>query len=239
MNLLVLVQTLHYEAKLPGDPPSAVTGLTGRSADLLRWTIQAYKDIQLERNGKWKWLQGNFYVDTAASDADYAYTECTDTDDAVAISRFKSWFLDKRDPPMIYLSSDGVATERDLAIADWPMFRRLYVRGSPDSGYPGHVCADVGDVLQLGPTPDAVYRVTGKYWKSVQTLDSSDPDDTPEMPSDFHMLIPYRALVKYAYNIAGPEVLARAKSEGGIMYNNLSEDQAFSMFSWSVADALA
>lgn len=237
MTLLELVQSAHYEAKQPGSPPSTTAGQTGRAADFVRWVIEAYNDIQREKDGRWKWLRGSFYVDTVADTASYAYGDCTDVDAAAAISRFRAWDLDEREPPLIYLSSDGASTERELVIQDWPRFRYLYVRATHDSAYPGDVSVDAADNLYLGPTPDDVYRVTGNYWKSNQTL--ADDADTPEMPSDYHMLIPYRALLKYGYNAVAQEVLARIQVEGADLYEALKLNQAYSRFSLSVAGPLA
>lgn len=214
-----------------------MSGLDGRGADLVRWAIEAWNDIQRDRDGKWNWLRGDFYVDTVADTASYASTDCTDVADAVAITRFRAWDLDKREPPLIYLSSDGKVAEREFFIDDWAHFRYLYLRGTHTAGYPGSVVTDALNNLYIGPKPDAVYRITGNYWKSNQTL--ADDADIPEMPADYHFLIVYRAIVKYAYNTVSHEILARAQAEGAPMYDALALNQAYSRFSFSVADALA
>jgi len=237
LNLLTIVQSLHYEAKLAGDAPSAVTGQTGRSADLVRWAIEAYNDIQRDRDGKWNWLRGDWYVDTVASTSSYAYTACTDNVAAAAISRFRAWDLDEREPPFIYLSSAGEATERELVVYDWRDFRYQYIRATHTAGYPGAISVKVDNTLHLGPTPDAVYRVTGNYWKDAQELVADA--DVPEMPADFHMAIVYRALVKYGYNTVSPEILARAEVEGKSIWESLVNSQAYSKFSLSTNGPLA
>lgn len=237
MNYLTGVQTLHYEAKLPGSPPSAVTGQSGRAADLVRWYAEAYNDIQRERDGRWKWLHRDCYVDTVASTAAYASTDFTDSTDAAAISRFRGWDLSRRAPPFIYLSSDGQSTERELTIADWNRFRSLFIKATHTAAYPYCICVDRDDQIRLGPTPDDVYRVTCQYWMSNQTLAADG--DTPEMPSDYHMLIVYRALVKYGYHAIGHEVLARARAEGQALYNALSLNQAYNRFQLDWPSALA
>jgi len=237
LNLLAIVQSLHNEAKLAGSAPTAVAGQTGRAADLVRWAIEAYNDIQRDSDGKWKWLRGDWYFDTVASTTNYATTAITDTDAAVAISRFRAWDFDDREPPMIYLSSDGESTERDLSIEDWRDFRYKYIRGTHTAGYPGAITAKVNNNLYLGPTPDAVYRVTGTYWKGNQALAADG--DTPEMPADFHMLIVYRAIEKYGYDSVSPEILARAEADGKPLYEALVNNQAYSRHSLSVGPPLA
>lgn len=237
MTFLELVQTLHYEARLPGSPPAAVTGQNGRAADLVRWTAQAYEDIQRERDGKWKWLRGEFELDTVASQAAYAYTDCTDALTASPITRFRAWDLDSRQPPFIYRVSEGLDTERELPIADWEYYRRMYRRGVHEESYPLCIAAGPDDKLYFGPTPVDVFHVTGNYWKSNQSLVADQ--DEPEMPADFHMLVVYTALTKYAYSVVAQEALARAQHEGTRLYDALSLNQAYSRFSISIADALA
>jgi len=237
LNLLTIVQSLHYEAKLAGSAPTSVTGQTGRTADLVRWAIEAYNDIQRDRDGKWNWLRSDWYVDTVASTSSYAYTVVYDTSAAAFISRFRAWDLDEREPPLIYLSSAGEVTERELAIHDWPDFRHTYIRATHTAAYPGVISAKVDNTLHLGPTPDAVYRVTGTYWKDAQELVLAA--DIPEMPADFHMAIVYRALLKYGYNTVSPEILARAEVEGRAIWESLVNNQSYSRFSWSQNGPLA
>lgn len=211
--------------------------MSGRAADLVQWTIEAYNDLQRDRDGKWKWLLGNFSLSTTANDIDYAYTECTDTDASAAISRFRAWELNKNLPPLIYLTDDGQSTEQELRVQDWYTFRYNYRRGTHTAAYPGDVSADPANVLFLGPTPDDAYTVTGNYWKSNQVL--ADDDDTPEMPTDYHMLIVYRAMLKYAYNIVAHEILARVSAEGEPLYEALTLNQSWSRYTIMKAGALA
>ncbi len=237
MNYLALVQSLHNEAKLAGSAPSGVAAQTGRAADLVRWVAEAWNDIQRAKDGRWKWMLGEYTLDTVASDNSYAYTDATDVDDSAAISRFKRWELDSRELPHIYLVSDGEATEREMQFLDWRDWRYYYLRGTHDAAYPAALSVDRNDNLRVGPTPDGIYRISGTYWKSLQTLAADT--DTPEMPADYHMLIVWRAITKFGYNVVDQPILARAQAEGDPLWDALTEDQAYSRFSFSVGDALA
>lgn len=222
---------------MAGPPPSSVTGQVGRAADLVAWYAEAYNDIQRDRDGKWKWLRRDFTLNTVVDDPWYLYSDCTDVLAAAAISRFRAWDLDERQLPFIYLVSDGESTETELQIAEWSEFRRRYIRGTHTSAYPCYVSVDPANDLYLGPTPNDIYRVSGTYWRGNQSLEVDA--DTPEMPADYHMLIVYRALLKYAYNVAAPEVLTRATVEGSMLEDALAMNQAYSRFSLSTAGALA
>ena len=237
MDLLALVQSLHQEAKLPGSAPAAVTGQTGRAADLVRWAIEAWNDIQRDKDGRWKWMRSDFTLDTVADTQSYTFANCTDVGDAVAISRFRAWDADFENQPFIYLVADGRASERELPVEPWTEFRNLYVRASHTSAPPSQLSVDYADKLFLGPTPDLVYRITGQYWKSNQIL--AEDTDVPEMPADYHMLIVYRALVKYGYNVVAQEILARAQTEGTPLYDSLIENQWYGRFRLQFPPALA
>lgn len=223
MDLLALVQSAHYEAKQPGSPPDTVAGVSGRAADIVRWVIDAWNDIQRDSDGRWKWLRRDFTLDTVADTQSYTYADCTDVTAAVAIDRFRGWEVDEDEQPFIYLVSDGKSTEREIPFWPWSDFRRTYVRATHTSAVPACLAIDAADNLLLGPTPDDVYRITGNYWRSNQTL--ADDADIPEMPSDYHMLIVYRALEKYGYNVIAQETLARVRAEGTPLYDALVENQ--------------
>jgi hypothetical protein len=45
----------------------------------------------------------------------------------------------------------------------------------------------------LGPTPDDAYVITGEYYKTIQKLTADG--DIPELPSDYHEIIMWKALL--------------------------------------------
>jgi hypothetical protein len=240
VTYLELVELFHHEAKLPGDPPTALTGQVGRAADLVRWVAQAWKDIQLERH--WKWMRRAFTLNTVADTASYAYTSCTDVLNTTAISRFKAWDFDSRDPMFIYLVSTGEASERPIAYLPWAEFRWRYVQGTHTSAYPTNYSIDMRNKLHFGPTPDAIYRVSGDYWISAQTLAEEEDDDDadlPEMPEDFHPLITYRGMTKYGYNVVAREILARVAVDGAAMHRALIQDQDYDRDTFTICGPLA
>lgn len=228
---------MHREGGFPGTAPATVVGQSGRAADLVAWAAEAYNDIQRERNGGWRWLRRPFTVNVIANTASYAYGACTDVKTGLAITRFREWDLDDREPPLIYLVADGKATEKELCVSTWPDFRYQFVRGTHTPAYPYQVTEDQDGKLYVGPTPDATYTVTGSYWAANQTL--ALDADIPEMPADFHMLIPYRGLVKYGYNSVSAQVLARCQADGAPIFETLCSKQSWAKYSLSTAGPLA
>lgn len=229
MNILELVQLLHYEAKQPGTEPQTTIGQSGRTGDFVRWIIQAYIDLQLEEDGQWKWLKRDWFVLTTQGQNFYAPADCQDTLLAAPIDRFRAWFLDEEDPPYSYSTlpepNGGPGTTRELIIYDqFSDFRRRYLKRPDPESLPAIISRDNQNTLYLGPTPDGEYRVSGQYWRGPQVLVANDTD-VPEMPSEFHPLIVYRAMTKYAYNIVAQEILARAVADGTAMYDSLVANQ--------------
>ena len=204
--------------------PSSVVSQTGESKKLVKWYKDAY--IEIQNRSDWRWLRHSFTVNTVASDDTYASSECTDTTTSSAISRFSKWRLaDTRDPPKIYLNSAGIGTERWLIYSPWEYFKTVYKIGSQlsNTGAPAHISFDPANQLVVGPIPNGVYVVTGDYIRSPQVL--AENTDTPEMPSQFHKLIVYRAMQKYGYHESAPEVIERGRFEERRMMRQLEDNQ--------------
>ncbi len=215
---LQLCSKLRQQATDSGTGPSTVVGQTGELARFVTWIADSYTEIQQEK--EWRWLRKSFTVNTVASDGEYAYTDCTDTVTLAAISRFSSWYKHEF---KCYLSSAGVGGEYPLHWLPWEHFRARYRYGTQTDGPPCHVSEDPTQKFVLGPEPDAVYVVSGDYQKGPQTLAANA--DEPEMPSRFHDLIVYDAMIRYGLNRVAPEALQFAQVQGARLHGALVRDQ--------------
>jgi hypothetical protein len=74
-----------------------------------------------------------------------------------------------------------------------PLELNVYDDLEPGSGKPSDYVI-IGMNIELYPNPDGVYDLTLRYWRlaAAMTVDS----DTPEIPSDYHYLLPYWALYR-------------------------------------------
>ena len=226
-TFLELCGELHAETSDSGSFPATVVGVTGQHARTVRWARNAWREIQ-NRHANWLWLRSTFTFNTTASDDTYAYVDAAVTDSRLvaAITRFSRWWLiDDEGYPNIrsYLTSAGVSGEKYLGPLPWASFRDLYKKGSQTNNAPVHVSVDPQRNLVFGPKPDGIYTITGEYQMSAQVL--SDDADTPEMPSDYHQLIVYYAMKKYAGNRAAPEAMARGVTEGNAIMRQLENNQ--------------
>jgi hypothetical protein len=220
-TFLQLVQSLRRETVDSGTGPTSVTGNTGESERFVQWVVQAWQEIQLDRDD-WLFARKSFTVPTVASTGSYAYdaTNLKDTVSSAAITRWSRWY---RNTFKCYLSASGVGAEYPLFWLEWERFRRIYRYGTQTDGAPVHVSQDPTGAFVLGPKPDAVYVVSGDYQIGPQTL--AVEADIPEMPAKFHQLITYEAMSKYGGSRIAPEAMVRAIAEGGKLRDALEREQ--------------
>ena len=171
---LVLCQKTRQLCRIPGTGPTAVTGQTGIMKDIVEEVADSWSEIQ-GRTENWEWMKSTFTVNTVSGTAAYAGSDCTDSRLSAAITqaRFNHWIIDDDDsPPKIYLTSEGVAAQRFIYFWPWEQFERIYrIAGqNTATGQPAYISIDPQLNFVLGPTPDAVYTVTGNYQRGVQTM---------------------------------------------------------------------
>lgn len=210
MDYLTLCQNVAGEIGLGYDVPGAVTGQVGEVQRIVKYVDRAWQEIQMMKD--WDWMRREFTLTTVASTRSYAYTDCTDVDTGNPIARFRRWFINDEDyRPRIYLQSDGVDGEYYLNYQDYSLFRQTYLAGEvqDDEGEPAHITEDRQHNLLLGLIPDDVYVVTGEFYRGLQTL-SADSDE-PDMPSDYHFAIVYKAMLYYGVHEVAAEVILRAE----------------------------
>jgi len=225
MSYLTLSVDARQECRVAGTGPAAVTSQTGVLKDIVDWVSQAYTEIQ-ERHTNWNWMRSTFTVNTVSGTDTYAYGTCTDSRLSATITRFARWWpLDEDgfNNMTCYLTSGGVSGEGYLAYLPWSQFRNRYKRGTQNNGKPIHVTIDPQRQLVFGPKPDDIYTINGEYQLSPQILAADG--DTPEMPTQYHRLIVYRAMEKYGAANASLEVFQRGGLEGNRMMRALENDQ--------------
>lgn len=199
MTFLELCQRVRQEAGISGTGPSSVVSQSGENKRIVDWVNSAWEDIQLARPD-WFWMRSDFSFQTVVDQ--YAYTPVQ----AGIASRFSNWDTDSIST---YLTSTGVADESGLNYIDYASYRDQFLTGVQTASRP--IACSISPVLSLliGYRPNAVYTVHGEYFKAPQTLSAGT--DTPEMPSQFHMAIVYRALMLYARYEAAAEIYSDAE----------------------------
>jgi hypothetical protein len=197
------------EAGITGAIPSTMQNQVEEMNRVGQWVNSAWQDIQT-LNEQWEWMRHGFTFNTVANTGSYAYTSATDNDTSLAISNFANW---KRDSFRKYLTVNGVAGEMILPFLNYNQFRDMYLFGNMRTLYapPAVFTVDPQKKIVLGNAPDTVYTINGEYWRGPTTL--SADTDTPDMPSQFHMAIVWKALAHYGLYEAAAEAVSRARDE--------------------------
>jgi hypothetical protein len=210
MNLLQLVQRLQSECSVSGNPLASIASATGETIRLVNWTRSAWLDIQ-SMEEQWEFMRQPFSFPLVAQK--YSYTP----GDA-NIMQFASW---KQDSLRIYQGTTDARGETALGAMRYDDWRDLYQFGANRTNYSRPVAFAVSPEKNLvfGATPDAIYTVNGEYY--TQPVDLVADLDVPNIPTQYHMLIVYRAMEHYGYHEVAAEALQRAAKMGGALLSRL------------------
>ncbi|MCP5246157.1 MAG: hypothetical protein H6937_09490 [Burkholderiales bacterium] len=213
MNKLELCQRWRQETGVSGDE-STTADATGMWKRGIGYIEQAYQDIQLERED-WNFMRGEKSFNTIQDQNEYPYASAP-----ISLTDLARW---KEDSFRIYYQSVG--DEHPLQYMNYDEFRHEYLYGTfpTTPSYPTVITVSPSDSLILALPPDGVYTVTGEYFKTVSKLD--DDTDIPVFPERFHMLIVYRAMIKYGLWVPAPEIVSYAKAEYDAMFEKMESDE--------------
>jgi hypothetical protein len=177
----------------------------------------AWMDIQ-EVHDDWFFLRNNFSFPTVSQQQSYTPTQAL----IPVIPGLGNW---KRDSFRLYSPSIGFSNEMVMPFIDYETFRNQFIYGSMRTTYtrPTVFSIDPAKNLVMGAVPDGVYTVVGEYYSapSELLLDA----DIPILPTRYHMLIVYRAMIHYGLYEAASEVVNRGTSEFEKMMARLMSDQ--------------
>ena len=215
MNYLALATRLRTECGVSGSD-TTVVGATGEWLRLCNWIAQSWVEIQEIYPNGWQWMDGTFSLPTVATDGEYTPSDA-------GLSDLAEW---QRDTFRIYLAASGVGTQNRLPWMDYEAFRNTYLFGTNFTNYsfPSVFSIAPNENIVLGLAPDDIYTVTGRYFKTPTelTLDA----DIPNMPTRFHMLIVYQAMMNYGGFESAPEVFGEGERLYKKMLTSLKDDQA-------------
>ena len=219
MTFLEICQRLRSEAGISGSGPTTVVSQTGEIGRVVEWALSAYEDIQ-NKHTTWEFLQEDFTFSTVDGTQSYAPAD-VDLDD------LGSWKTGDADLT-IYSS---VADEQYLIYCMWENFKINYMFGSTrtQEGRPTIVTIKPDNAMLLWTIPDAVYTVTGEYYKKAQTM-ALDADE-PIIPSQFQMIIVWRGLMFYGAYSGDSSAYTHGEREYKNLLRKLEKEQ-LAAFNW-------
>ncbi len=179
MTYLDICKTVRELSGAQGTGPASVEDgtLSGYEVNLVAFVDSCYIDIQSKRRD-FKFMRANYIFNTIASESTYTLFP----DD---IKRFKS----------MRVQVDG--KWRYIEEVDYDKAEAAYLNTDAE-GAPQYFTRVPGTVkdIKLYPTPDVIYPMYYEYFRKPETL--QDNDAVPMLPEEWHMLIVYDALERFA-----------------------------------------
>jgi hypothetical protein len=234
MSYLQLCQSVQELSGTTGSPQITTVGATGEWGNICNWVADEYIKIQNARND-WEWMESDVSFNTVANQQSYSpYTTTFLTGDnlgpgGVGLLDFRRWKITSTTGECafrLYLAAIGTNNETFLdAQLGYAAWRDYYLFGSrrTTSARPISIVVDPHKNLLFGLQPNDVYTVTGIYY-TLPTILINDTD-TPAFPPEYHAMIVHRALVRYGYFYAAPEIVAEHKDIASDMMDQMLNEQ--------------
>ncbi len=202
-NFLEIVQRACKECFVTA--PSTVVNQTGMAERMVGWVCDAVTDIETA-HPDWGWMFNSYSFATIAGQSEYTPVQC-------GISDFENWDYEQ---VRNQVTTVGTDSEIFMDRIDYNTWRDAYLYGATRSvrSRPLQFAISPTQALCVGPVPDGLYTVTGKYYRISQTMDVTN-NDVPLMPSNYWMMIVYKAMMYYGSAMNAAEVYARGEIEFG------------------------
>lgn len=214
MTFLELVERAARECGLSGDGPATVIGQAGMYARMVRWVNTALNDIETAHSD-WGWMYKPFSFATVAGQAEYTPVEA-------GILDHENWDLKG---VRNHVTSIGKISEIQMGDIDYEDWREAYDFGANRSIRTRPDCFAISPTqsIALGPYPDGLYTVTGRYYRIAQVLVNNT--DIPLMPANYHMMIVYKAMMYYGGFMSAPDAYDRGELEFGKLMRRLENQR--------------
>ena len=215
MNYLSLANALVQKCGISGVSLTTLQNQTGEAGRVAAWIDEAYLNVQLAYPN-WDWMRATVSFPTVSGQGSYTPTEAGVTD-------FGWW---KQDSFRRYITATGVRSETFLSNIRYDAYRDTYLFGNMrlSNGDPLVVAFGPDLSINLGLIPgDVGYTIVGEYFK--QPLHLTLDADTPLIPSQYHQIIVYRAMMMYGMYEAAQEVTIEGTNLYNTMLRRLVRDQ--------------
>lgn len=182
-TFLDLCKDVRRECGLSGTGPAGVQNQVGMDEKIVNWVKNAWIDIQ-ESQRYWRFMWKNDGLITCTI-GNRSY-------DPVSLG-FDVRNLEL-DSVTCRLPTETVKLEMNYI--DYESFRSMYLNITPTPGRPNCFTWTPDNKILLNPIPSAEYQIEFEYYRNHQTLATNT--DVPIMPTRYHQLLVYYAMVHYA-----------------------------------------
>lgn len=210
MTFLQLVQFAMARAGVRDELPTTLVGADGMDLDFSRWVADAWYELQLEKkNPPWFFRTALDQTLTInASDDDYAMPAGLTTIDWRTVTIYLTAKTDET--PVCYIPYYEWRVGLDTRATQEA--RPRYITERPDG------------VIQVWPVPDQEYTLR---FDGVNELDelTVDTDEPAGLPEEFHRVIAWDAVVRYALHHEDGSMLQNATQQHRTLYDKLNARQ--------------
>lgn len=214
MNFLQLCQrTVEKCGIARGTAITTVVSQSGKALQLINRVSEAWGDIQSQHRD-WEFKRASTSFATVAGQASYTLAEA-------GTSNFGQW--DKQSFRN-YLTATGTPSEVFMDFIDYQSWKDLYQFSSnrTATSQPRDFTILPNKSIGLGPVPLVGYTVTGDYFTGL--IEMALDADTPSLPTNYHMMIVYRAMMLYAPSDAASEIYQEGQTEFKKLMSRLESD---------------
>jgi len=214
MNYLQLVNRLRRRCGVSGADATTLASLPEEMNRLADWINEAWMEIQMKRED-WQWMEADFSFAPTTGTATYSPTD-------VGLTDWGNW---RRDTFRNYVTSVGNTSDILMDYIPYEQWRNVYQFNANRNVYsrPIEFTITPDKSLGFGPNCATGYTVTGRYYKTPSELSATT--DTPALPTRYHMLIVYRAMMLYGAFEAAQETYAMGEQGFTQMMKILNNNQ--------------
>lgn len=225
MTFLQLCQKLIQECGVSGSMVTTASQV-GEMARVVGWINDSWSEIQTTHDD-WEFMRSSYLnqsagtsFTTTAGQALYPLGNTVGTTCMVLPANFGTWdqYSFRNFSTSNVLRSDEIFMS-PITYDEW---RDAYMYGAlrQVKTRPVTVAIAPDKSVCVGPPSNGLYTIEGDYFLQPQSF-VNDGDVPTGLQAQFHMLIVYKAMKKYAGYEAAPEVAARAEDEYNPLYRSL------------------
>lgn len=210
MNFLDMCRGVRQRVGVQGTGPSTV-GTTDFDSIFVTHVSDSWDDIQMSKK-RWKWMKVTAFKSflTVADTTSYTLTDIFGPTHRMGRWDTKSIFI-----------NDG--TQRSgLNFVNYDTYIRRHLNDVSASSFSEYT-VDPSNNSIIIPLCDTVYTIEAYYYKSKQTLTLDA--DVPELPLDFHNVIIYQAVARYAASVSMSQIYQEYEAKYSKLYDDLVRDQ--------------
>ena len=217
------------------DGPQTTVSQRGRLALIVDWVRQSWVDLQNMAN--WRFLYKEFPPSARLTPGSFCFDPSQ-----FNITDHRSWIVGdpqtgtavtvtpiptetREDGSVVELAEDR-GLESDLVPLDYEILKRIYDFGAQadENGQPLNAAINDQNQLCIGPRPDGIYKVRGKYVRLPQVFDGDD--DQPEgLPAAYHEAIKWKAMLLLAeFDEANSQVILTTERNFKSYYGAMRRD---------------